>query len=302
MIFVRLRENLGLRLTAGTCEIHGPRGIKILDPKNEYGALLRRLFDNGISVEESAKLTESQRALLQTLSDKGLLRRFEADYSRDEIWASHYVADARQSLKQLRSRKILIVGCGGTGAIIADHLARAGVGHFVLVDGAHLDAPDLNRQWTYTREDIGAKKVELLATHLKKNFDTQVKTFHRQIEVREDFNDLAGESADLIVCAADQPQFVIEKLILDLAETNNTPLIFGSVGITDDFVGPVLEGSAQRQAERLKIHQQEKLGIDVHIARGSLCFTNTLAAVKIGLTAYRFLLGLPIALFPTTPA
>lgn len=211
--------------------------------------------------------------------------------------ATSLVSQEKPFYKRFRIR-----GCGGTGAIIADHLGRAGVGRFTLVDGAHLDAPDLNRQWTYTRDDIGAKKVDLLATHLQTKFNAQVKTFHRQLKNPEDLTDLAEDSGDLIVCAADQSRFVIEHLVLDLADINNTPVVFGSVGITDDLIGPVLNGPSEREVERQRLLQEETLGIDINIARGSLCFTNTLAAAKIGLTAYRFLLGLPIALSTVTPA
>ena len=238
MIRVRLRENLGLRFTEEGCEIHGPRGIKIKDPHGRHRAFLQLLFDVGVPLAGTQELAGEERALLQTLSEKKLLRRHEDDYTRDEIWLSHFVADARLSLAGLAAKKVLIVGCGGTGAIVADHLARAGVKNFALVDGARLDAPDLNRQWTYSRDGIGQAKVDLLAAHLQSLGGTCEK-FERQLQSAAD---LAGlPKADLIVCAADKPRFVIENLMLELADKENTPLLFGSVGITDDFVGEVLD-------------------------------------------------------------
>lgn len=292
MIFVRFRENLGLRFTDDGCEIHGPRGFKIKDAEGEHRNILRKLFETGLPLADHARFTPGERALLQLLSDKKVLRRYETDYSRDENWLSHYVADARESLKGLAKKKVLIVGCGGTGAIIADHLARAGVGHFVLVDGAALDLPDFNRQWTYSPRDLGKWKTDLLGEHLRTNFKAEVQTFCRFLNETDDLTELSEMAPDLIICAADKPRFVIENLVLDLAAAQNTPVLFGSVGITDDQLGNVLIGPEARHTERDRLRAEERLGIEVKIAQGSLCFTNTLAAAKIGFAAYRFLLGL----------
>lgn len=291
---IRLRENVGLRFTAEGCEIHGPRGIKIVDPQGQHLEFLRRLFASGIPSAEAATLPLETRRLLQLLSDRKLLRQHEADYSRDEIWLSHFVADARQSLKNLTKKKILIVGCGGTGAIVADHLARAGVRHFILIDGAKLDAPDLNRQWTYSYKDVGKKKVRLLARYLCQHFGAKVRTLHRHLLTPADFIEISSENLDLIIGAADRPRFVIERLLLKLSDEKNTPILFGSVGVTDDCVGQVLDNPRKRDEEQKRLDYEESLNISEKIAQGSLCLTNTLAAAKIGLAAYRFLMGIKV--------
>jgi adenylyltransferase/sulfurtransferase len=36
--------------------------------------------------------------------------------------------------RKLLAARVLIVGCGATGTVIANHLARAGVGHLTVVD------------------------------------------------------------------------------------------------------------------------------------------------------------------------
>lgn len=287
---IRLKENLALRFTDIGCEIHGPGGIKIKDSEKKFHKTLQHLFDSGIPVSEIDRQDPSTRSLVKLLVKKKLLRLHETDYTRTEIWLSHYVDDARKALQTLAQKRVLIVGCGGTGSIVADHLARAGVREFTLVDGAELDAPDLNRQWTYSSEDIGYQKVDLLAKHLSRHFQARVNSICRFLNETSDLIDLKNQEYDLIVCAADKPRLVIENLLLDLAEFNNTPLLFGAVGIADDFVGEVLDSPEKRQAERSRLQEQASSNMQIKVVQGSLCFTNTLAAAKIGLASYRFLL------------
>ena len=69
-----------------------------------------------------------------------------------------------------------IAGCGGLGSNAAVALARAGVGHLILVDCDIVEPSNLNRQH-YFLGDVGAKKVDALSAHLKRiNPSMQVTT------------------------------------------------------------------------------------------------------------------------------
>jgi molybdopterin-synthase adenylyltransferase len=52
----------------------------------------------------------------------------------------------------LRSRAA-IVGCGALGSFQAGALARAGVGHLVLIDRDYVEVSNLQRQWLYSEAD-----------------------------------------------------------------------------------------------------------------------------------------------------
>lgn len=58
-----------------------------------------------------------------------------------------------------------IAGCGGLGSNAAVALARAGLGHLILVDGDRVELSNLNRQHFF-QSDLGRPKVEALAAHL----------------------------------------------------------------------------------------------------------------------------------------
>ncbi|NCC49838.1 MAG: sulfur carrier protein ThiS adenylyltransferase ThiF [Spartobacteria bacterium] len=60
-----------------------------------------------------------------------------------------------------------IAGCGGLGSNVAVMLARAGVGRLALVDDDAVALSNLNRQHFF-RDDIGKRKVDALAAHLRR--------------------------------------------------------------------------------------------------------------------------------------
>jgi molybdopterin/thiamine biosynthesis adenylyltransferase len=71
--------------------------------------------------------------------------------------------DVQQVLQDLT---IGIVGCGGTGSIIAEQLVRLGVRRFILVDHDELSITNLTRVYGSYAEDVGRPKVEVIADHL----------------------------------------------------------------------------------------------------------------------------------------
>jgi len=66
----------------------------------------------------------------------------------------------------LRAATVGVAGCGGLGSNAAVALVRAGVGHLILVDHDVVEASNLNRQYFF-QSDIGRRKVEALAEHLR---------------------------------------------------------------------------------------------------------------------------------------
>ena len=68
--------------------------------------------------------------------------------------------------ERLRESKVAIVGCGSVGSKVAVHLARSGVGSFVLVDGDVLASGNLVRNELDWRA-VGIHKAPALAVRLK---------------------------------------------------------------------------------------------------------------------------------------
>lgn len=59
----------------------------------------------------------------------------------------------------MNNKKALIIGCGSVGSLVANELARAGVGHFILVDSDILEVHNICRHQLGFR-DLGRYKVD----------------------------------------------------------------------------------------------------------------------------------------------
>ncbi len=67
----------------------------------------------------------------------------------------------------LRSLRVCIVGCGGTGSPVALLLARLGVGHIYLIDKDTLAESNLNRVHGSHKDDVGVPKVDILKREIE---------------------------------------------------------------------------------------------------------------------------------------
>ena len=72
--------------------------------------------------------------------------------------------------RKLADSRALICGCGALGSVIANTLARAGVGHLRIVDRDFLELSNLQRQVLFDEEDVasGIPKAIAAAAKLRK--------------------------------------------------------------------------------------------------------------------------------------
>jgi molybdopterin-synthase adenylyltransferase len=64
--------------------------------------------------------------------------------------------------RKLLDSTVVLIGCGATGTVIANHLARSGVGHLRIVDRDFIELNNLQRQLLFDEQDIadGLPKAE----------------------------------------------------------------------------------------------------------------------------------------------
>ncbi len=111
-------------------------------------------------------------------------------------------------VNKLLKKNALIVGCGGLGVIVAEILARTGIGKLYLVDRDVVEENNFNRLG-FTKEDIGRPKAEALADKLKgiRNFlapeyHIKIEPFVADIVDWEKLEDLVRE-ADIVLSCVD---------------------------------------------------------------------------------------------------
>jgi tRNA A37 threonylcarbamoyladenosine dehydratase len=66
-----------------------------------------------------------------------------------------------EGLERLANATVVLFGLGGVGSYAAEAIARAGVGHVVLIDSDCVEMTNLNRQLLALNTTIGRPKVEV---------------------------------------------------------------------------------------------------------------------------------------------
>ena len=119
-----------------------------------------------------------------------------------------------------------ICGCGALGSVLANTLARAGVGHLRIVDRDFLELNNLQRQVLYDEDDVAAGLPKAIAAR------NRLVKINSQIEIEAivadvDHTNIARllEGVDLILDGTDN--FETRFLLNDAAVKFNTPWIYG---------------------------------------------------------------------------
>ena len=70
------------------------------------------------------------------------------------------------AVKRLGVSRVALFGLGGVGSFTAEALARAGIGHLMLVDGDVVAPANLNRQLIALHSTLGRPKTEVMAARI----------------------------------------------------------------------------------------------------------------------------------------
>ncbi|KQX57449.1 hypothetical protein ASE09_24360 [Streptomyces sp. Root66D1] len=134
-----------------------------------------------------------------------------------------------------------MIGLGGIGGIVAQHLAAAGVGRFWLVDDDRVALHNLNRQFTYARSDLGRPKTVALAAYLGGIREgAEIVGVRRRIAAAGDLAASLPGDLDLVVVAADTPP-ELPAVVAEWAAGTGTPTAIGAVAVGVGLWGPVVD-------------------------------------------------------------
>ena len=134
--------------------------------------------------------------------------------------------------KKLLNSKALIIGCGALGTVIANMLARAGVGHLVIVDRDFIELTNLQRQVLFDESDVrdAIPKAEAAKRKIA-GINSQVKVTavvddvnHTNIESLLTAGD-DGKRVDIILDGVDN--FETRYVVNDAAVKHGIPYIYG---------------------------------------------------------------------------
>ncbi|WP_386175104.1 HesA/MoeB/ThiF family protein [Sulfitobacter sp. R86518] len=236
----------------------------------------------------------------QLLSDKLLLVEVEPDeinerHNQTYGWLSSLTARPQRALKRLQRAHVCVIGVGGLGGQVLEHLVGSGVTNFVLVDGDRVERSNLNRQYQFNMTDIGSSKVaSTRSALLAKAPDLNLTIIDRYIVGPGEFDVLNAYTLDLIINCADTPND-IEALVADFADRQGAAFLTGGLGLNRGYWGPLLKGQANEKLRNLKSSIQAELSDDLrdwsgeHVCRSSHGPYNSMIAAMMASDAIHYL-------------
>jgi adenylyltransferase/sulfurtransferase len=141
--------------------------------------------------------------------------------------------------QRLLDSTALILGCGALGSIAADMLARAGVGHLVIVDRDYIELTNLQRQVLFDEHDVADALPKAEAA---KRRIGRINTGVRVTAIVDDVNHANIEryaaGVDVIVDGLDN--FETRYLANDLSVSQGIPYVYGAAVGTAGMMMTVL--------------------------------------------------------------
>ena len=147
----------------------------------------------------------------------------------------------RKGQELLSKSSAVIAGCGGLGSVLANNLARAGVGRLRLIDRDILEESNLQRQLLFDEEDVKNRtpKVIAAAKRLKEiNSGINIEAVYEEID-RSNINELI-EGFDIVLDGTDN--FPTRYMINKACVGASIPFIYGAVAASFGMVFNVMPG------------------------------------------------------------
>jgi hypothetical protein len=122
-----------------------------------------RRFDNGRFRTLDSLAVVGVQSRLIAFQD-GVTKDAHGDREQFDRQERAFGAEGQAVLQRL---KVGIVGVGGTGSLVAEQLARAGVRDLLLIDPDRVEASNLSRLFGASMIDVGKPKVEVIGRHVR---------------------------------------------------------------------------------------------------------------------------------------
>lgn len=114
---------------------------------------------------------------------------------------AEYLIGRAGIFKQIKNRKVLIIGCGSIGGYLASELVKSGISNLILVDDDKLTSGNIYRH-LLGLEYVGQYKTKAIGKYIEKNIPfVNINTFESEIEELIENYMLDFEEFDLVISA-----------------------------------------------------------------------------------------------------
>jgi adenylyltransferase/sulfurtransferase len=134
--------------------------------------------------------------------------------------------------QKLEHARVLVVGAGGLGTVVATYLASMGIGMIGIADFDVIQETNLHRQFLYNPDEIGLHKATVLASKLKQQ-NPQIK-IHAILDMIHAHHFKDFDTYDLVCDCSDNLQ---TRIMLDrMCKVHHLPLVHGAVAGWQGYV------------------------------------------------------------------
>lgn len=119
----------------------------------------------------------------------------------------------QDALAVLRHSRVAVFGVGGVGSYTVEALARAGIGHLVLIDNDRVSLTNINRQLVALHSTIGRPKVEVARERILDINPAAEVEIHQIFVLPENAASLLSAGWDYVVDAIDTVSAKIELAV-----------------------------------------------------------------------------------------
>lgn len=241
-----------LTFADGRATFQGEKKKYVLHDRTGTVSRLADALDGGCDDEALEALTRRDSdcgGLVRALRRRGLLIESPTGPAGDDSvharqWGHLALHTHRPDEAQRRicDATVMVMGVGGTGSVVLQHLIGAGVERFVLVDSDNVQANNLNRQFIFPRAAVGESKLTAARTYTSDRVpDAEIELVDRFVGSSAEIDEVldAHPDIDAVAVCIDQPIGSISDAVTESAWARNVPSIFGGVGMQRGFYGPL---------------------------------------------------------------
>jgi len=146
--------------------------------------------------------------------------------TKEEFYQALVERHGADNQKKFDEAVVAICGLGGLGSNIATCLARAGIGHLILIDYDFVDVSNLHRQ-QYKINQVGMKKTDAMAANLHE-INPYIKIETHNIKLTEANTKPLIEKADIVCEAFDLAESKAMLVNLVLEQMSNKYILSSS--------------------------------------------------------------------------
>lgn len=129
----------------------------------------------------------------------------------------------KTGVEKLKNSKVIVYGIGGVGSYVVEALARAGIGHIVIVDFDKVDITNINRQLLATHSTIGKDKIEVMKERILDINPNAMLEAYKPDEIENGEESLINNSVTYVVDAIDT---ITNKIkLIERANKENVKII-----------------------------------------------------------------------------